>query len=1067
MRDDTARQLIVKRLHEDLIGPLDGAHETFTDRPTDRYLTGMLFPPRTAIAQIENDDAEAAGVDSDTSVQDAASPFSSALRPSSAGMSFAVMALGDRPAAVDVFISAGVYVAAEAALGKGKAATKGASKAEGEARVWHRAGVTFEDTLPIGEIAAQGGVRRLDGAALGINGMQLYIRAAQIAGGPVLVTLAVSNLHPISSGTDPDEQVFFQVQLIARPAPGTRFCEKPASLRQVDVEDDDLAAAALIYRDVRDYVVGHTCAARFVEEGGEVTELGTDWLPTAIVRKPRETGDPIFDALTKAEQGEGQDGPLDAKWLSEAPADQMLAGLAQLVALYETWIDAEGVKGQALRDPALRARFLVHAATCHATAGRIRAGIVLLGHDPHALAAFRLANRAMWLQDRWKKDRQDRKDRLTWRPFQLAFVLLTLCSASSGTDPDREVMDLLWFPTGGGKTEAYLLLTAYVIFLRRLRAAGRPEGAGVTVFMRYTLRLLTIQQFQRAAAVILACDLLRRSPDLTGAIQLPGHFATDEPIAIGLWVGADSVPNRLAEAIEALTRESLGDQPASNPRRLTRCPQCNGLLHWAANEAKTDLEVTCRSAGCSLAGAPLPVVTVDDLIYQRLPALMIGTADKYAQLAREPRTGKLFGLDTNHAPPDLIIQDELHLISGPLGTISGLYEIAIDELCSHQGNRPKVIGSTATIRRAETQIRALFDRKAAQFPPPGLDHGNSGFAATDESDPGRLYVGVTTTGRSAKFTLQAVMASLMQAAVNSQIPAAQADGYWTLVAYFNALRELGGALTLARDDVGRSIKQYAQRRPDEDERELPPPVELTSRISASQINEILDRLDQPRGHADCVSTVLASNMISVGVDVARLGVMVVNGQPKTIAEYIQATSRVGRAAIPGLVVSICNANKPRDRSRYESFQNWHRALYRDVEATGVTPFAERARERALHAAFVICARHLIPELRHSPSGAMAVRPELEEILGRIVARARSVQQSPAETAGAEGELRTFLDLWVNRPDLTEYWDKWKNSLLTSAEEAQDKSRTAGLLPRPTPNSLRSVEASTAFALRDY
>ncbi|GGH63800.1 hypothetical protein GCM10011341_39220 [Frigidibacter albus] len=1043
--------MIVSRLHEDLIGPLDGPEEAFTDRPTDRYLTGMLFPPRTSITQIEDEEAEAAGIDNEASTQDIATPFSSALRPSSAGISFAVEPLGGRPVAVDVFLSAGVYVLAGAVPEKGA----------GEGQVWHRAEVSFEDTVPIGEIAATGGVRRLDGGALGIAGMQLYIRAAKIAGGPVLVTLAVSNVQRSASGSDPDEQVFFQVQMIARPAPGTRFCEKPVSRPETD--DEDLAAGALIYREVRDHVVGHTCSARVVEEGGQVTELATDWLPVAIVRKPRETGDPIFEALT----GVGADGPLDAKWLSEVPADQLLAGLQQLVTLYEKWIDARAEEGQVLSDPALRAQADLHVATCRAAAGRIRAGIALLGDDPQALEAFRLANRAMWLQDRWKKDRQGRRDGLIWRPFQLAFVLLTLCSASSGADPDRDVMDLLWFPTGGGKTEAYLLLTAHVIFLRRLRAAGGPEGAGVTVFMRYTLRLLTIQQFQRAAAVILACDLLRRSSNLAGAARLPAHFATDAQISIGLWVGAESVPNKLVEAIEALKRESLGDQPASNPRRLTRCPQCNGLLHWASNDAKTDLEVTCRSPGCTLAGAPLPVLTVDELIYDRLPALMIGTADKYAQLAREPKTGRLFGLGTNHAPPDLVIQDELHLISGPLGTISGLYEIAIDELCSHKGTRPKVIGSTATIRRAASQIRALYDRRAAQFPPLGLDQGNSGFAATDEADPGRLYVGVTTTGRSAKFALQAVMASLMQAAADTRIPAAQEDGYWTLVTYFNALRELGGALTLARDDVGRSIEQYARRRLQEPARALPPPVELTSRISASEINAILDRLDHPRGHADCVATVLASNMISVGVDVARLGVMVVNGQPKTIAEYIQATSRVGRAAVPGLVVAICNANKPRDRSRYESFHNWHRALYRDVEATGVTPFAERARERALHAAFVICARHLIPELRDSPSGALAVRGDLEAILDRILARARSVEQSPAETAGAEDELRTFLDLWVNRPDLTQYWDKWKNSLLTSAEEAQQQGRATGLLPRPTPNSLRSVEASTAFALRDY
>ncbi|TAZ73772.1 DNA helicase [Rhizobium ruizarguesonis] len=1041
---------MVKRLREDLIGPLGGPEEQITDRPTDRYLTGMLFPPKTRIEQIENEDGvEPADAGSSEST-DESLPFSSAMRPASMGMSFAVRATGEHPAAIDVLVRAGVYTAS--------------GGHNGTPVVWHRREVLHEDTISIGEIAAGSGSHRLSHPAdFEIQGAQLYVRAAEVANGLMLVTIALSNVQRAGSdGAEPDEQVFFQVEMEARPAPGSKFVAKPASRLQAD--DEDIASGNLIYRDVQDYVVGHTCAARWEEAEDEVVAVCTEWLPTSVVRKPRETGDPTFEDLTRAEMI----APLDARWLSEAPRDSVLSGLDYLAELYENWINERDREKQAIGDVVLKGQADLHIKDARKAIERIRAGVTLLRDDPLALDAFRLANRALWLQDHWKKNRQGRMDGLIWRPFQLAFVLLTLTSASNEQDDDREIMDLLWFPTGGGKTEAYLLLTAHVIFMRRLRASGDPDGAGVTVFMRYTLRLLTIQQFQRAAAMIFACDLIRRGAAPAGAVLLPSHFREDTPISIGLWVGAESVPNKTADALDALKRERAGEQPAASPRRLTRCPECDGALQWGPSNDGARVVVRCeQKPACSLSQGFLPVWTVDEDIYEILPSLMIGTADKYAQLAREARTGRLFGIGTNHAPPSLIIQDELHLISGPLGTISGLYEIAVDELCGHRGTRPKIIGSTATIRRAGSQIRALFDRKAAQFPPAGLDHGNSGFAATDPDDPGRLYVGVTTTGRSAKFTLQAVMASLMQSASDNQIPEDLGDSYWTLVTYFNSLRELGGALTLSRDDVGRSVEQYAQRRENEAARMISSPVELTSRVSASEINEILDQLELKRGEDNCVSSVLASNMISVGVDVTRLGAMVVNGQPKTIAEYIQATSRVGRGAVPGLVVAICNANKPRDRSRYETFQNWHRSLYRDVEATGVTPFAERARERALHAAFVICGRHLIPELRLKPSAAGQHRAELNEILERIVARARSAEQSVAETDAVEAELKAFLELWIERNDIQHYWDKRKSTLLVSAEEAEESGHAGGgvRLPKATPNSLRSVEASTAFSLR--
>ena len=324
----------------------------------------------------------------------------------------------------------------------------------------------------------------------------------------------------------------------------------------------------------------------------------------------------------------------------------------------------------------------------------------------------------------------------------------------------------------------------------------------------------------------------------------------------------------------------------------------------------------------------------------------------------------LFGIGTEHDPPDLILQDELHLISGPLGTMVGIYESAIDIMCSSAGTRPKVVGSTATIRRAGHQVRALFDRVAFQFPPSAIDSDDAFFAVKDEEAAGRTHVGVTTAGRSAKFMLQGVAASLLQSGYALPDPANR-DAYWTLVAYFNSLRELGGALVLVEDDVGSSLRILGRRYG-----EVPRPLdalhELTSRVSQAEIRDLLDELALKAGEPGAVDVLLASNMISVGVDIPRLTTMIVNGQPKTVAEYIQATSRVGRGAHPGLIVTVYNAGRARDRARYETFVEWHSALYRDVEATSVTPWAARARDRAIHAVLVALTRGFMPEMADQP-----------------------------------------------------------------------------------------------------
>lgn len=1042
------RQHVVDRLRQDLVGPGEDG-ETISDRPSDRYLTGILFPPRTQIGPDQDDEADAAGDAEEGGNGPEAVAASNAMRPSTAGLSFAVRPEDGSLPAITVRISCGQYCALE---DEGDAGSGDAREAGRSPPQWRRVPRSVElRELPLDEDATED----LDLGASGLPGMSLHVRTSPW-NGDVLVTVALSNVNELPERLRRkaiEELCFFQVSMEVLPACGSRLLARPVGGRATD---EDGEAAALIYRNVAEYAVGHTCSAGWDVRGGEAVRVFTTWLPVATVAATSAEGDATFAPL----RADPSASPLSAEWLAEADDAALVHGLRALTGAYGAWIRRESGRAEepsAVPD-GLRGQARKHMRRCEQALARMDAGIRLLEADPDVRAAFRLANRAMLIQRRWSEGKP-----LTWRPFQLAFCLLALASTADPRDSDRETMDLLWFPTGGGKTEAYLLLTGFAIFLRRLRGAAPGHGGGVTVLMRYTLRLLTVQQYQRAAALICACELLRLGRAPSGASAVPPRLREGPPISLGLWVGSASSPNTVKDAVEALAGGG-----ESTPVQLTQCPCCGGELRWAPSPEGDRIWAACEAAGCELGGAMrnLPVWTVDEDVYRELPALLIGTADKFAQIVRERQTGRLFGIGTDFAPPELIIQDELHLISGPLGTMAGVYEVAIDELCSWGGARPKVIGSTATIRRAEDQIRALFDRTAFQFPPPGIDHDNSGFAVADVGAPGRLYVGVTTAGRSAKFTLQAVSASLLQAAADPSLTDAGRDPYWTLVAYFNSLRELGGALVLMQDDVVKSVADYARRR-NEPPRGSFEQTELTSRVDSSRIPGTLASLNAGAGSPDAVDVVLASNMISVGVDIPRLGLMVVNGQPKGIAEYIQATSRVGRGRVAGLVVSVYNANKARDRSHYETFATWHQALYRDVEATSVTPFAPRARDRALHAPLVAMARHLVPSLRNEPVGVEQCEAELEDFVERIVSRARNAD--PAEEEAVRSFLERKLDEWRARGPLPFYWHDYRRaeSLVFSAEKAAElaaSNRGTGLA-WSTPNSLRSVEASVEFILR--
>jgi hypothetical protein len=1051
---DAARARVLERLKEDLIGPKTEPTEIIDERPSARYLTGILYPQQSAFHEEEDESIAAENGGGSGESHDEGQEATSLLRtfkPATCGFSFSVE-LEDPAAVLTVDVGYGRYRARERA-----------DDHPGRRLEWERLPEVF-NALPVS--LGQGA----DIAQLA-EGLTLHRRVRR-DGAAATVTLQFVNMYrevprdlPESDKPDPlvvrdmiggEEASFFQFSATVRCGAGCRFVERPRAFRG---NDEDERISDLIYRACAEFAVGHTASASWSPLHAP-ERIDLDWFPQATVAAM----DPGGDAALQAAIAATRLGRLHGLELSQAADADLLEALRAVRESYDLWINAQA---QSLgRDTSLtdaqRAQGKENLRRCDEAARRVGAGIDFLESDASALTAFRLANRAMYIQAAWASDRPTAHEDLDpsafefcWYPFQIAFALLCLPSAADRGHKERDTFDLIWFPTGGGKTEAYLLLSAFTLFYRRIRYWGR--GGGVGVMLRYTLRTLTVQQFQRAAALILACEQLR----LSQADRLG-----QERFSIGLWVGNDSTPNRYADAVEA-----LADFDArSTPRQLTKCPACKSPLEWENDRRDRSIVCRCVSAACTAArpAGTVPVLTVDDDLYAAPPSLLIGTVDKFAQIVRNSESGVLFGIGRGTEPPDLIIQDELHLIGGPLGSLAGLYETAVDQLCSTEAGPPKIVGSTATIRRAADQVRHVFNRTAFQFPPPATDWWNSCFAKVKDQGPGRLYVGLTTAGRSEKFTLQAASASLLQSGADQALSGSDHfDAYATLVAYFNSLKVLGGALVLMEDDVRITIEALAAQR-NETGRRLGNPEELTSRKASSEIPLILEQLNRPHGTGESVDILLASNMLSVGVDIPRLGLMLVNGQPKYMSEYIQATSRVGRRR-PGLVVTLYNNNKIRDRAHFEAFASWHGALYRSVEPSSVTPFAPRARDKALHAPLVALVRHLISP--RGPRLSPADVPRLMAVVDSIVERIHEID--PGEVVQAREELTEFVDNWIDGVRdgrIRTYWNdrQVQTSLLMSAEEAAARRATGrSEAPAvPTPNSVRNVEPSVDFVLKE-
>ena len=863
--------------------------------------------------------------------------------------------------------------------------------------------------------------------------------------------------------------------------------------------DDEEKTLDLQYRNKKTYASGLGVSAEWKVAEDGAGAIWTEYIPLAEV--------PAMDFNIPSDSG------IDEKCLSmrylsdmdETTWAEKSTSLSTLCSAYKTWI--EKIEAVPLEERySSAAKSLI--GKCKESHQRMLTGLSILESNEAAQKAFLLANRAMYMQrfhvrlqesfsgkDRFNQDEElsealnelrfERykdassynfqsnvlqrvaREKFNWRLFQIAFLLVSIAGIADDKSPDRDIVDLIWFPTGGGKTEAYLGLTAFTIFYRRLSHPG--HSGGTTVIMRYTLRLLAAQQFTRAATLICACENIRRN--------LSSCNLGDEEISIGLWIGGEHTPNRVTGDRSAqyfygkLTGQgrnssvTVHNLEAIKERfykfQLLKCPWCGTKMVKEVRQADETRQVV-GDWGCNILSRPtrfrfhcpqedcayydeLPIQVVDEELYAKPPTLLFATVDKFAMMAWKSKIRSFFAAaaQCQNRSPELIIQDELHLISGPLGTMVAMYETAIDELCSKGGVKPKIVASTATIRRAISQCGALYNREVRQFPSPGINAEDSFFSRESKVDHdsgifGRLYVGLMPSGKT-KATMQVrAISALMQKIKDMPLDDAVKDRFWTLTAYFNSLKDLGKCSTLVCDDVKDSIRFMKGRLSTRfSARNYTLPDELTSRVTTTELNRTLDKLEKNSYSSSGYESkkrpsdiVLATNMISVGIDVARLNVMLMVGQPKLTSEYIQASSRVGRSD-PGVVFVQYDSAKSRDRSHYEQFKSYHDGFYRYVEPTGATPFSRPAIDRAIHAILVSLLRAKAEAYSDDPNSInqedLVVKGSLNIILNRMREVLKKISPSSMldedvdafvheEIGYAEDALQRFLDIWENMHD---------------------------------------------------
>ena len=1161
------REVFVTELVKDVLGPRDGVREILRSDPLYEYITGVLAPfhiKRTLDMEesstipaepTEGDEDEILDLDIEEAPSMPAA-FHPKSRPISMGISFVLEVEKNEKPKVHFCLTWARYFPDNSQTSGG----------------WQRKprSFVFEDTIDrdkVYNINSSGCVSEKE------REITLHIRCHRVDKTHFISIFLVNRIEVIpekNKKTNEDiyklktEYHIFQPQIRLIFSDGTEIKSYVQSSNEEDEKE-----MAFLYKDRPTLARGHMCSAiwkkidpcqkleknhpsfdlkfpPFYWIDGEILsnldrnrfshpDIRSDFTPLYSIPSPTLDWPVKYGNLPE----------LHSEVLSECwDVSKLKTALYPLIQGYQLWISELITDAAKLNQEDITDRLI---ARCKSAQQRMIKGLEIICNDNDARLSFCIANQAINMAYRWKN--KESSTGLIWKPFQLAFILMTLESIINRTSPDREVCDLLWVPTGAGKTESYLAIALFTLaYRRRFSKRKNPESAiGVSVITRYTLRLLTIQQFRRTLTAITALEFLRvKHLGLKRNVGwIPqGYDSEDEfiwgstPFSIGLWVGKNVTPNKLNGTTEnpGAIQILQGTRGEGEPAQVLNCPACDSILavpsmglkrgryvlyitaelppkggrlnlkgiagrygsidlisdpvidetspgyfvislpisihrlakfsdiedFWKEIKYKMgeitifcaksffpgyflrkyktqtshlkayDFDIICPNPKCPLhstwsggspAGSihgtspyvqettdfddgnryitvqdafrmdnthtsnriPIPALTVDEQIYQKTPSIIVATVDKFARPAYEPACAGIFG-NVNyhhciwgyyrvesghpspsgkgnnqyyiqvfvHGPPDLILQDELHLIEGPLGSHVGFYETAIDMMCKHNDSTLKYIASTATIRKAEEQIKSIFLRKLQIFPPPGLSYNDSFFLRNDrfhhpldDSDPGRLYLGICAPGRGPLLPVRNIWARLMQTAEiyknDSKI-----DSFWTMAGYFNAIRELAGVRALYRQDIPQRIEKIVSsdttlntnRRPLPDDRA----VELSSRTNSTDLPSILDMLSSHVGE-NPPDSLFTTSMFGTGIDIPRIGLMVVHGQPKSTSSYIQSTGRVGRKR-GALVVTFLRATRPRDLNHYEFFSGYHSQLHRFIEPITVYPFSPGIMKRA-------------------------------------------------------------------------------------------------------------------------
>ena len=1097
------RNTLLNHTERILLGPLTGnENEIIEVQPLNVFTTGILYPQVTekergtelvsedivVAVKDETDSADDGNVRTDTYCRSADAPedsfdndmsLTTFFCPSSVGLSIIT---GKRDK-MNLECSFGRYV-----------------KSEG--RKYRRLHYAFT-----GRLLIENGYFRTEGTFNTQENNSITDEGLVFGGAEVRLTVVLRDLPNESGETDPDKQIvtfslindkkvnFFREQkkesdccifqpvlkLSSTQETGCFFAFPDRTDYENIKGNFEELNNRMLYRKYKSYAQGHGISVNWegADEEGKARTVYSEVIP-----KVKVTGTEVdFENVYVGEQRE----VLEMKKLSEWTGTELRERLKDFIFKYKKWIEEREREIESIvwENKYFSEQAKRNMEECRKLFIRMQKGTEALSCG-RVLKAFRDANKAMYLQramghfagKRRSENRiyihssaeatdadcfgsflRDASAQLVaaWRPFQLAFLLSQITAVIYPESDERNMVDLIWFPTGGGKTEAYLGLIAFTVFNRRLAAGestGEPNnGAGVTAMMRYTLRMLNMDQSQRANLLICACDLIRRSePENYGTIR----------ISNGIWVGRSLTPNSRGENDKSLD-EYIGNIESGRMTSTTyapllkSCPCCGNCLEkerigkelkgdWGyvkrmdnRNQPQGSYHLVCTNPKCEFHVSPyesedkfrdkeIPLYYVDEDIYETRPTLLFSTVDKYAQLAWSAKAFRLFnfnvGMEREYPGPELIVQDELHLINSALGTTYGIYEIAIDKLCSQGGYFPKIVGATATVRNAETQCKRLYARKHfMQFPPAGIEADDFFYSrkkTVQEDKNARLYVGFMpsgTTSATANIRLNSVLADCCNIL---PVPNEELDQYYTQLVYFNALKELGKFRTFLSDDIA-AYRQFLAESfgyvyvPIDSGKQ----IELSSAMRGGDINRGLERLKNGKlpgttdkntelilaemgirapedifgrnsgskifnkaffrkigleyneadyeanktafirlknklygeKSSEAVKIAMATNMIAVGIDIERLNVMTVIGQPKSASEYIQATSRVGRK-YPGLIFDFLLPTKNRDRSHYENFKAFHQSFYKTVEPVSVTPYALPAMEKILPSVLV-------------------------------------------------------------------------------------------------------------------